>query len=141
VQNERLRELDRLKDNLISVVSHELRTPLTSILGYLELLEQDRHELTQRQRHFLSVIDRNSERLNNIVLDLLFMTQAQAGQLIMEQQLLDLCEVVDHAVEAALPAARERQIAVSVIPCSAATVRGDRQRLGQVLDNLLSSSS
>jgi signal transduction histidine kinase len=140
VQNERLRELDRLKDNLISVVSHELRTPLTSILGYLELLEQDRHELTQRQRHFLSVIDRNSERLNNIVLDLLFVTQAQAGQLTMEQQLLDLCEVVDHAVEAALPAARERQIAISVIPCSDATVQGDRQRLGQVLDNLLSNA-
>ena len=140
VQNERLLELDHLKDNLISVVSHELRTPLTSILGYLELLEEDRNELSQRQRHFVGVIDRNAERLLNIVVDLLFMTKAQAGHLALEKQPLDLAEVVEHAVEAALPAARERQISLLAVPCSEATVRGDRQRLGQVLDNLLSNA-
>jgi signal transduction histidine kinase len=140
VQNERLRELDNLKDNLISVVSHELRTPLTSILGYLELLEQDRDELTQRQRHFLGVVGRNADRLLNIVVDLLFMAQAQAGHLVLDRQLVDLSELVEHAVEAALPSANERQITVTFVPCPAAVVRGDRQRLGQVLDNLLSNA-
>jgi signal transduction histidine kinase len=140
VQNERLRELDNLKDNLISVVSHELRTPLTSILGYLELLEQDRDELTQRQRHFLGVVGRNADRLLNIVVDLLFMAQAQAGHLVLDRQLVDLSELVEHSVEAALPAANERQITVTVVPCPAAVVRGDRQRLGQMLDNLLSNA-
>ena len=139
-KNERLLELDHLKDNVISVVSHELRTPLTSILGYLELLEEDRNELSQRQRHFLGVVDRNAERLLNIVFDLLFMTQAQAGQMALEKQPLDLSEIVEHAVEAALPAAKERQISLSITPCSEANVRGDRQRLGQVLDNLLSNA-
>jgi signal transduction histidine kinase len=140
VQNERLRELDNLKDNLISVVSHELRTPLTSILGYLELLEQDRDELTQRQRHFLGVVGRNADRLLNIVVDLLFMAQAQAGHLVLDRQLVDLSELVEHAVEAALPSANERQITVTFVPYPAAVVRGDRQRLGQVLDNLLSNA-
>jgi signal transduction histidine kinase len=140
VQNERLRELDHLKDNLISVVSHELRTPLTSILGYLELLEQDRDALTQRQRHFLAVVGRNAERLLAIVVDLLFMTQAQAGHMTLDKQPLDLSEVVQHSVEAAQPVANERQINVTVVPCADAIVRGDYGRLGQVLDNLLSNA-
>jgi signal transduction histidine kinase len=140
VQNERLRELDHLKDNLISVVSHELRTPLTSILGYLELLDQDRDDLTQRQRHFLGVVGRNAERLLNIVVDLLFVAQAQAGHLALQRQPLDLSELAEHAVEAALPAANERQINITVVPCSEAIVSGDRQRLGQVLDNLVSNA-
>jgi signal transduction histidine kinase len=140
VQNERLRELDHLKDNLISVVSHELRTPLTSILGYLELLDQDRDQLTQRQRHFLGVVGRNADRLLNIVVDLLFVAQAHAGQMVLDRRPVDLLELVDEAVDAALPAANERQITVTVVPCVEAAVRGDRQRLAQVLDNLLSNA-
>jgi signal transduction histidine kinase len=140
VQNERLRELDHLKDNLISVVSHELRTPLTSILGYLELLDHDHDELTQRQRHFLGVIGRNADRLLNLVVDLLFVAQARAGQMVLDRRPVDLSDLVDHAVEVALPAANERQIKVTVVQSAGAVVKGDRQRLAQVLDNLLSNA-
>ena len=56
--NERLRELDRLKDEFVAVVSHEVRTPLTSIVGYLELLSEQ--ELTEEQRLYTDVIERKT---------------------------------------------------------------------------------
>ncbi|HSC51448.1 MAG TPA: histidine kinase dimerization/phospho-acceptor domain-containing protein, partial [Gaiellaceae bacterium] len=65
-QNHRLRELDRLKDEFVSLVSHELRTPLTSIRGYVELLQDD-HALSDDQRRFLTVVDRNAGRLLDLV--------------------------------------------------------------------------
>src|SRR5207244_7995053 len=76
-QNERLRELDRLKDEFVSLVSHELRTPLTSIRGYVELMLAE--ELNDDQRRFLGIVDRNSARLLDLVSDLLFLAQIEAG--------------------------------------------------------------
>ena len=77
-QNERLRELDQMKDEFVSLVSHELRTPLTSIRGYLELF-RDSGDLTPKQREFLKVVDRNSQRLLELVGDLLFLAKVDAG--------------------------------------------------------------
>src|SRR6185369_1704102 len=60
-QNERLLELDRMKDQFVSTVTHELRTPLTSMIGYLEMLtgESDVGELSaEEQQHFLEIVDR-----------------------------------------------------------------------------------
>src|SRR6266508_4126425 len=69
-QNKRLRELDRLKDEFLSLVSHELRTPLTSIRGYLDLvLDEEAGELTSEQRRFLDAVERNSGRLLRLVGD------------------------------------------------------------------------
>ena len=65
-QNERLLELDAMKDQFVSSVSHELRTPLTSIVGYIELLlDGEVGELTEDQERFLEVIDRNCDRLHD----------------------------------------------------------------------------
>src|SRR6185437_14703013 len=78
-QNERLLDVDRIKDELLATVSHELRTPLTSILGYLELVREDADTLTDDQARHLEVIARNAERLLALVSDLLFVAQVQAG--------------------------------------------------------------
>ncbi|MDX6423583.1 MAG: hypothetical protein QOI67_1054, partial [Gaiellaceae bacterium] len=93
-QNEELRELDRLKDEFVALVSHELRTPLTSIRGYLELVLDDTSgHLTDEQRQFLSVVERNSDRLQRLVGDLLFVAQVDAGRLTLELDHLDAVEV------------------------------------------------
>src|SRR5581483_8862480 len=80
LQNDRLRELDRMKDEFVALVSHELRTPLTSIRGYLELLLEESEDLDDAHRDWLAVIDRNSDRLLALVEDLLLKAQVSAGK-------------------------------------------------------------
>ena len=79
-QNERLRELDRMKDQFVSSVSHELRTPLTSMVGYLELvIAGETGEVNGEQRRFLEIVNRNCDRLNRLVSNLLDMSRLNAG--------------------------------------------------------------
>jgi len=138
-QNERLRELDGLKDEFISLVSHELRTPLTSIRGYLEILLAD-GELGHDQRRYLGIVDRNSERLLHLVSDLLFLAQVDAGKLAFDLAPVDLEEIVGECVEASLPEADTKGIALTARTDHLPTLQGDRARLAQVLDNLVSNA-
>lgn len=139
-QNQRLRELDQLKDEFVSLVSHELRTPLTSIRGYLELLLEEGGELQDEQRRFLEIVDRNSERLLRLVSDLLFLAQIEAGKLAIDVSMVDLAEIVDECVETWSPVAAARGVALTCAPDELPKLQGDRTRLVQVLDNLVSNA-
>jgi len=95
-QNEQLRALDRLKDDFVASVSHELRTPLTSIRGYLELLTSgEAGQLNDEQERFLAVVDRNADRLLNVVGDLLFVSQVEAGVISLEQNPFELVGLLE----------------------------------------------
>ena len=139
-QNERLREVDALKDDLIALVSHELRTPLTSIVGYLELVQEEGDELKEEHRNHLAVVERNAHRLLGLVSDLLFAAQVQAGRVTLEKDFVNVSELLDEAVAAALPTAADGHIGIKVHVSDDAEVIGDRQRLAQVFDNLLSNA-
>jgi PAS domain S-box-containing protein len=141
-QNERLRKLDRLKDEFIALVSHELRTPLTSICGYLELLLQDdvMAGLPEAQLSWLEVIDRNAERLMRLVEDLLLTAQASAGNLALEHGDLDITAIIDQAVQACRPVAAARSITLTYATETLPPASGDRLRIGQVIDNLVSNA-
>jgi signal transduction histidine kinase len=140
-QNKRLRELDRLKDEFLSLVSHELRTPLTSIRGYLDLvLDEEAGELNPEQRRFLEAVERNSGRLLRLVGDLLFVAQADAGRLSLEQAKVDVASLAADCVEGARPAAAEKSIELTLAASPVPTLLGDRGRLSQVLDNLVSNA-
>jgi PAS domain S-box-containing protein len=140
-QNERLRELDRLKDEFIALVSHELRTPLTSIRGYTELLlDGEAGELGEDQRRFLGVVDRNAHRLLHLVGDLLFLAQVEAGKLVLDVGAVDLGAVASESVEAARPQAEAKEITLTLATGPVPLVAGDRARIGQLLDNLVSNA-
>jgi len=140
-QNKRLRELDRLKDEFLSLVSHELRTPLTSIRGYLDLvLDEEAGELNSEQRRFLEAVERNSGRLLRLVGDLLFVAQADAGRLSLEQAKVDLASLAADCVEGVAPTAAEKSINLILSATPVPAFVGDRGRLGQVLDNLVSNA-
>jgi PAS domain S-box-containing protein len=138
-QNERLRELDRMKDDFVASVSHELRTPLTSIRGYLELVRED-GGLDEEQDRMLGIVDRNADRLLGLVTDLLFIAEVDAGKLKLERHRVQLGDVAGESVEAASPHARVAEIELNLDADDQLVVDGDRARLAQVFDNLISNA-
>jgi signal transduction histidine kinase len=136
------RRMERAKDEFIALASHELRTPLTSILGYLEVLrEGEAGTLSSEQARFLDVVARNAERLLRLVNDLLAVARADAGRLGLEIGEVDLAAVAREAVQGAERAAEERGIALSMdLEAGSLLVGGDRARLEQVVDNLVSNA-
>jgi signal transduction histidine kinase len=137
--NRRLVDVDRIKDDFIATVSHELRTPLTSIRGYLELIAADAG-LSEQGRGFLDVVDRNSERLQCLVADLLFVAQVDADEYVLKIDLFCPQELVYQAAAAARPFAEGQQITLRAVVDDVSEVAGDRARLAQLLDNLISNA-
>jgi signal transduction histidine kinase len=138
-ENERLRELGRMKEEFVASVSHELRTPLTSIRGYLELVLEG--DSTPEQADYLRVIDRNADRLLDLINDLLDVAQAENGHLVLNREPVALESVVADAVAGLEPTAAARQIELGLhVATEDGPVDLDRKRIGQLVDNLLSNA-
>jgi signal transduction histidine kinase len=124
----------KTKRELVANVSHELRTPLASIRGHVEsLLMQGRDD------DYLRVIHRESEHLSRLVDDLFVLSTAEAGALPLSLGPVALGEVVEEVAESVRPAARrERQVTVvTEVSPALPPVLADRQRVGQILGNLV----
>ena len=140
-QNEKLRELDVMKDEFVALVSHELRTPLTAIQGYTELvLDGTAGELNDEQRMMLTAVDRSSARLFRLINDLLFVAQVNAGKLNVAIGDVDLTAVAREAVEDARPRATAAEVSLEFQCDPTPNIKADRVRLGQVFDNLISNA-
>ncbi len=136
----REREAERAKDEFFALVSHELRTPLTAILGYVELLlGEDEAGHDEHGRH-LEVVERNARRLLRLVGDLLFAAQVEAGSLLLEPGTVDLPQLVREALAPAQAQARQRGVELTAELAPLAPCVGDRDRIAQVLDNLVSNA-
>lgn len=133
------REAARLKDQFIGLVSHELRTPLTSVLGYLELLMDGTEPLSDEQREYLTIIERNARRQLRLVSDLLLSAQVDAGTFAISPQPTDLAAVARASVASAGPTAEQAQVTL-VAEIEEARLEADPVRLGQVVDNLVSNA-
>jgi signal transduction histidine kinase len=135
------REAERLKDEFFALVSHELRTPLTSIMGYLELVMEDAEDkLDEEGRNNLEVMQRNTDRLLRLVGDILLVAQVQAGTFTLATEPTDVATLVAQAVEAAMPTAEAKGIALNMHSEPLPLIDGDQDRLAQLLDNLISNA-
>lgn len=133
-------ELDRMRASLISTVSHELRTPLAAIKGYATtLLADDVQWDTQSQHEFLSTISSETDRLSNLVRDLLDMSRIEAGSFTLTRTSTDLRELVYQAAEHANPRPGDRLMLD--IPPDLPLVHVDPQRLEAVVRNLIENSA
>jgi signal transduction histidine kinase len=154
--NEELKELDTLKSSFLSMVSHELRTPLTSVLGFAKViikkLEQvifpilpkgDRKvEKTARQvKDDLEIIVSEGERLTGIINDVLDLAKMEAGKIEWKMEPVDIVDVVEKAAAATSSLFTEKNLRLfREIEEGLPPVRGDRDRLIQVVINLLSNA-
>jgi hypothetical protein len=138
-QNNRLRELTQMKDDVVATVSHELRTPITSIRGFIELLLDASSDLTDSQMRMLQTIDRNAEQLQRVAEDLLADPGAGRGLRVAFTE-LDLNHLAGEAVHAIQTSATVSGIALSIEPGYEVPIFGDPTRLHQLLGNLLSNA-
>jgi signal transduction histidine kinase len=134
-------QLDRLKDELIAVVSHDLRTPLTSIMGYVELLrEGEAGEVNAQQLQYLDAVQRSSQRLLRLVSDLLFIARVQEDRVELDLSEFDLADVAEEAVVASYARASVAGVELNAAVERPTLVRADRQRIEDLLDNLVSNA-
>jgi two-component system, OmpR family, phosphate regulon sensor histidine kinase PhoR len=129
-----------VKDQFVASVSHELRTPLTSIVGYVSILLEDEAELPERVTRQLTVIARNTERLQRLVADLLQEAQHPDGALPVERARIDLGAIVRDCVHTARPVAERAGVELVLCSPSVLWVDADAHRFAQVVDNLVSNA-
>jgi Na+/proline symporter/signal transduction histidine kinase len=139
--NERLKELDKLKDEFVSTVTHELRTPLTSIRAFSEILHDNPELDAPRRRQFLGIILQESERLTRLINQVLDLSKIESGNFEWNLSEFDLGEVIRESLVATEQLCREKQIQLHVsLPEEAPPVVADKDRIVQVLLNLLSNA-
>lgn len=132
--------MNRLKDEFIATLSHELRTPLTTMQGWTEILKKD-ERLDGKAREGLEVIERSVKRQTSLISDLQDMSRIAAGRLKLEPSIVNLVDVMYEAVEFTEPIAEAKKVSLNVhAPEEPVLVKGDPQRLYQIVSNLLSNA-
>jgi signal transduction histidine kinase/ActR/RegA family two-component response regulator len=130
----------RMKDEFLATLSHELRTPLNAVLGWTQVLKKG-PALPEEALKGLGIIERNARAQAQIIEDLLDMSSIISGKVRLDVQRVDLAAVVNATVETVRPAAQARGIRLQmVLDPLAGPVRGDPNRLQQILWNLLTNS-
>lgn len=141
------KRLEKIKADIVANVSHELRTPLTAIKGYVETLEVGAYENHDERSHFLNIIGRHTDRLINIVSDLLLLSDIERKSTPFGEESkatfeeIDFQEIVHSSLEALKSKVEEKGLRVSVdIKENLPKFRGDGFLLGQMFINLIDNA-
>jgi signal transduction histidine kinase len=139
--NERLKELDRLKDDFMSTVTHELRTPLTSIRAFSEILLGNPDVELEQRRKFLAIITKETERLTRLINQVLDLAKIESGRAEWRVTRVDVKEIVADTLAGMSQVFKEKAIEVQTrLAERVSPVNADLDRLVQVLLNLLSNA-
>ena len=138
--NLKLKELDQVKSDFISVVSHELRTPLTSIKAFAEILLMKPRMASEKKVRLLSIINRESDRLARLINDILDLTKIEAGKLSWNIVRLTMDDVIQTSVSGIQSLADNKSLTIITNMQEAPPFLGDKDRLVQVMTNIISNS-
>ncbi len=142
-QTRELSRVNEIKSQFLTTVSHELKTPLTSIMAFTDLISRDRDRtLTEKQRHQLELVRRNARQLSALINELLDISKIESGKLELRRHPFGLSDLLRETAESFMPvlAARGQKLVLDVNG-SDLPVLGDRERVMQVVSNLLSNAS
>jgi signal transduction histidine kinase len=141
IANERLQELDRLKSDFVANVSHELRTPLTAIKGAVDLvLREVPGPLTEKQMHYLTRVRSNTQDLAGLINDLLDLSKIEEGKIELQAERVSLGGLIHEVMETLRPIAAEKSIELAAELEPSALVWVDRDKVTQVLTNLIGNA-
>jgi PAS domain S-box-containing protein/diguanylate cyclase (GGDEF)-like protein len=139
---EAMRETDRMKSEFISVVGHELRTPLTSMRNAVDMvLGQTTGPINKNQKSFLSMAERNIDRLTGIINELLDISKIESGKIRIEFKPLDLGALLDTVTASLRSRTEEKSISIhKEMPSDLPQAYGDSDKMEQIFINLLDNS-
>ena len=134
------RKNEELRREFVANVSHELRTPLTNIRSYAETISESPEMPVDMQQNFLGVILKETDRMTHIVQDLLTLSRYDSGKVTLQLAPFSLTDAVSSLVEAVRLEAEKRQHSLSLHIAEPLTITGDRERMMQVIMNILSNA-
>ncbi len=134
------KRVETIKKDFVANVSHELRTPLASIKGYSEALLDDDTDRA-REREFLEIIDRHATRMSRIIDDLLILSRLESSAVSLDSSTVDMADLIRSTIRGCIKGASDKSITIRAnLPESLPSVMGDRDRLEQVVVNLLDNA-
>lgn len=139
--NIRLQELDKLKDDFVSITSHELRTPMTAIRSYAWMaLNRADVPLSDKLKKYLSRTLLSTERLINLVNDMLNISRIESGRIAITPTTFDIAQLVSEVITEVAERAKERGLSLQLIRSAAPQVFADPDKVHQVLLNLIGNA-
>lgn len=141
--SKKLAKIDTMKSEFTNIAAHELKTPLVPITGFLSILLKDRKKfkLTKRVQEHLEICLRNAKRLNSLIEDILSISKLESGEMKFYMENLNLKKIIDNAQKDLLYLAKEKNLSLNLkLPQYLPLVRGDEQRITQVLINLINNA-
>ncbi|MBU2513676.1 PAS domain-containing protein [bacterium] len=136
-----IKKLHRAKNEFIATISHELRTPLSSVIGYIDLvIDEEAGKINAEQKEFLQVSLQNALNLKRLIDNLLDMESIESGHLALVKEPIFLSDVINDEILLFKTKAEEKGLSFIYDIESNIRVIGDRRRLGQVIDHLLTNA-
>jgi signal transduction histidine kinase len=137
----KLKEVDEMKDNFISIASHELRSPLTAMKGYLEFLkEKEATHVTEEGKHYINNLEISVDRLDNLVCDLLEVSRLEQNRIPFEMNAIDPVSSIKASITEMSSKALEKNIEIIYSEEPLPAIKADQDRLKQIFVNLISNA-
>ena len=140
----KIKEIDQMKDEFISMASHELRTPVTVIQGYVSLILEDEEKLkiSGEVKDYLSIINISTDRLKSLIEDLLDVSRIEQGRMKVNNQVMDIWPIIEETVKELKIQADTKGLALlsQLEPGAKTLIKIDKDRMKQVLINIIGNS-